>query len=131
MSGFSPDTRSLRTFGHLTAVELKAAALAQLIGVVSFVAAAIIYGLITIPSPEAHSPISPPVYHELMPRPAIAPRAVPDQPAAIVKGDIAPSQSGAEIITVSTVESKITSESVIVQIGFGGPSAQKVVPLRQ
>jgi len=129
MSALPSDASSLRTFGHVAAVELKAAAIAQLIGLVSFAAAALIYGLITIPTPDVHSPISPRI--ELTPTPAIVPPTTHDKPAAIVKGDIVQGQSGAQVITVTTVESKIIAESIIARTGFGGPSAQTVAPLRQ
>lgn len=131
MSALPSDASSLRTFGHVAAVEIKAAAIAQLIGVVAFAAAALIYGLITIPTPDAHSRISPPTDHQLTPTPATVPRASPDRPAAIVKGDIKPGQSGAQVITVSTVENIIVSDVVSARTGFGGSPAQTAVPLRQ
>jgi hypothetical protein len=131
MSALPANLTSPRTFGHVAAAEVKAAAIAQLIGLVCFAGAALIYGLMTIPTEDAHSRLPPPTNYQLTPTPATAPPGVPDRPAAIVKGDIVPGQSGTQVITVTTVKSEIIADSIIARTGFGGPSAQTVVPLRQ
>jgi hypothetical protein len=131
MSALPSNASSLQTLGHMASVELRAAAIAQLVGLVSFAAAALIYGLITIPTEDTRSPIAPSTDYHLTPTPGTAPSAPPNKPAAIVKGDIVPGQHGTQVITVTTVKSEIVAESIIARIGFGGPSGQTVVPLPQ
>ena len=52
---------SIRGLMRVGVYELKVAALAQSIGVGCFVSAAVIYGLIALPTPEAHRSATPPM----------------------------------------------------------------------
>jgi hypothetical protein len=64
---------SIRSFIHVGVRELRAAAIAQAIGVVGFVSAAVIYGLVVLPAPEVPRSVAPPTDYQLTPTPATTP----------------------------------------------------------
>jgi hypothetical protein len=81
-------TEPIRSFIRFGVNELKVAAIAQSIGVIVFVSAALIYGLLFVPAPEIEPsvPPAPPIDYQLTPTPA---NVLPgDKPALIAKRDV-------------------------------------------
>lgn len=84
--GSIPSSAGLaRAFVRVGAQEVRVAALAQSVGVVLFVSAAILYGLLN-PTSEIQRSVSPPVDYQLIPTPANTSQG--DKPAAIVKSEV-------------------------------------------
>jgi hypothetical protein len=109
---------SIRGLMRVGVYELKVAALAQSIGVGCFVSAAVIYGLIALPTPEAHRSATPPMDYQLTPTPATVPPGGGDKPAARVKGD---AETFNQIVATTKAEMRLAQsphESTIPQVEF-------------
>ena len=109
---------SIRAFTHVGFRELRVAAIAQSIGVVCFVSAAVIYGLIALPTPEVQRSVIPPTDYQLTPTPATVPPGGGDKPADIVKGD---AETFNQIVATTKAEMRLAQyphEFITPQVEF-------------
>lgn len=95
--------------------EIKIALITQALGVAVFVTAAIIYGLITIPSPSPgdYKPVSLPTDYQLTPEPVAPLRENPTKPPMISNVDDAE-----HIQVVSAIASRMTSSIIGRQVEY-------------